>query len=50
MKSLIELGFLLFIFLFAANKLPEVIKKARVGQLILIKEASSSNWGRPWTP
>jgi hypothetical protein len=50
MKSIIELGIIFLLLSFSVGKLPSVIKNARQGQLYLLKESTSSNWGKPWVP
>lgn len=50
MKYIIELGLTILLMAVAANNLPFIVKKVRHGQLVIMKEASSSNWGRAWVP
>lgn len=50
MKYIIELGLTILLMAIAANNLPSILYKLRFGQLVIIKEASSANWGRTWIP
>ena len=50
MKTIIELGIVIFLLAYSAGKLPTIIKTAKRGQIYLLKERSSSNWGRAWSP
>ena len=50
MKYIFEFGLTILLMAVAANNLPSIVKKARHGQLVIIKEASSSNWGKVWIP
>ena len=50
MKTLIELAVALTIAAFAAGNLPKIVKSVKKAQLYILKESSSSNWGKPWVP
>lgn len=50
MKSIVELGLAIVLMAYAAGNLPKIVRNAKKAQLLLLKESSSSNWGRPWTP
>lgn len=50
MKSIIEFGLAIALMAFVAGNLPKIVKGARKGQLFILKESSSSNWGKEWTP
>ena len=50
MKYVIELGISILLMAILANNLPSFLKKVRKGQFILLKEGSSSRWGREWLP
>lgn len=34
----------------SAGELPTLIQKVKRGQLTLLKESSSSRWGKAWVP
>jgi uncharacterized protein YegJ (DUF2314 family) len=50
MKYIIELGLTILLMAIAANNLPSIVRKVRLGQMVILKEASASNWGRVWVP
>lgn len=50
MKYIFELGLTILLMAIAANNLPSIVKKVRHGQLVIVKEASSSIWGKAWIP
>lgn len=50
MKSLIELAVAICVMAVAAGNLPKIVKAAKKAQILILKESSSSNWGKPWTP
>lgn len=50
MKAIIELGISILLLALVANNMPSILKKVRHGQYVILKEASSSKWGRPWVP
>lgn len=50
MKTIIEFGISILLMAIVTKNLPTILKKARHGQFVILKEASVANWGRPWTP
>jgi hypothetical protein len=50
MKALIELAVAISMMALAAGNFPKIIKTAKKAQIIILKESSSSKWGKPWTP
>lgn len=50
MGKVAELAATLAIMAALAGKLPWAIRQARLGQLRLIQESKSSNWGKAWIP
>lgn len=50
MKYIIEFGISILLLAAIANNLSSVVKKARKGQLIILKESTASSWGRVWIP
>jgi hypothetical protein len=50
MKAIIEFGITILIMAIVTKTLPTIIKKVRHGQYVILKESSSSHWGRVWIP
>lgn len=50
MKFIIDFGVCILLMAILTHCLPSIVKNARKGQFIILKEASASNWGRAWTP
>ncbi len=50
MKAIIELGVSILLLAIVTKNLPSILKKTRHGQYVILKEVSSSKWGRPWIP
>lgn len=50
MKTIIELGMILLLFAYTSANLPKIIRKARLGQVYLLKDSSSVKWGKAWVP
>ncbi len=50
MKYIIELGLSILLMAILANNLPSILKKVRRGQFLILKEGSTSSWGKAWTP
>lgn len=50
MKAIIEFGISILLLAIVTRNLPSILKKVQRGQYIILKEAATSNWGRPWVP
>lgn len=50
MKYIIEFGIIILLMGIVTNQLPSILKKVRHRQFIILREASTSNWGRVWVP
>lgn len=46
MKYVIELGLSILLMAILANNLPSILKKVRRGQFVILKEGSTSSWGK----
>lgn len=50
MKTIIDLGIALLLLGMMTKNLPTILRNVRKGQIILLKEASASKWGKGWVP
>lgn len=50
MKTVIGMGISLILFGLVAKNLPGILKTVRDGQIVLIRESTSSKWGKVWIP
>ncbi len=50
MKVLIELALVIALMAYSAGNLPNIVRSAKKAQLYLLKDSSSSSWGKAWIP
>lgn len=50
MKTIIDFGISILLLGLVIKNIPFILKNVRKGQVLLLREASVSNWGRAWVP
>jgi hypothetical protein len=50
MKAIIKFGIYILLMAIVTKTFPTILKRVHHGQYVILKESSSSHWGRVWIP